>query len=238
MPTNALNTARTSLILGAAAALSLAACADLGDDADGDEAAAVEGTNGLVSSPTASTAINGLSLTNGLVVDERPLQHQRSLTDQRALQHERPVETNGLMTTDGGRKTVAYLVKCALAANDTLVKQDAERTSVHLPGGLGLCPQWKNGGIATDRACQNMVSACMMAFVNTAGVHIPIWLDSESPTIGWGVSPNYPKQEGTFFGNIMMTGNLRQHRHAGRHRAGRRTSARAPASQRASSRAA
>ena len=75
-------------------------------------------------------------------------------------------------------------------------------------GGLGLCPQWKTGGIATNRTCQNMVSACMMAYINTAGVHVPMWLDSESPAIGWGVSPSYPKQEGTFFGNIMMTGNL------------------------------
>ena len=33
-------------------------------------------------------------------------------------------------------------------------------------------------------------------------------MDSESPAIGWGVSPNYPKQEGTFFGNIIVTGNL------------------------------
>jgi hypothetical protein len=33
-------------------------------------------------------------------------------------------------------------------------------------------------------------------------------LASEAPAIGWGVSSRYPKQEGTFFGNIIMTGNL------------------------------
>jgi hypothetical protein len=48
----------------------------------------------------------------------------------------------------------------------------------------------------------------MMAFVNTAGVRIPIWLSSENPKIGWGVSPDFPLQEGTFFGNVMMTGDL------------------------------
>jgi hypothetical protein len=43
----------------------------------------------------------------------------------------------------------------------------------------------------------------MLAHVNTAGVHIPIWLVSQTLTsIGWGQSPNYPNQEGTFFGNI------------------------------------
>jgi len=48
-----------------------------------------------------------------------------------------------------------------------------------------------------------------MAHVNTSGVHIPIWLDSEAPQIGWGTSTSYPAQEGTFFGNIMETGDLR-----------------------------
>jgi len=45
-----------------------------------------------------------------------------------------------------------------------------------------------------------------MAFVNRAGIQIPIWLDSAHPTIGWGVDPEFPLQEGTFFGNIMTTG--------------------------------
>ena len=59
------------------------------------------------------------------------------------------------------------------------------------------------------RTCQNLVSACLMAHVNTAGVHIPIWMASEAPQIGWGLDlVNYPKQEGTFFGNIIETGSL------------------------------
>src|SRR5260370_40357410 len=46
------------------------------------------------------------------------------------------------------------------------------------------------------------MSACMMAHVNTAGVHIPLWLDSPLTAIGWGQSAHYPNREGTFFGNI------------------------------------
>ena len=42
----------------------------------------------------------------------------------------------------------------------------------------------------------------MMAHVNTAGVHIPLWLDSPLSAIGWGQSGTYPNQEGTYFGNI------------------------------------
>ena len=48
-----------------------------------------------------------------------------------------------------------------------------------------------------------------MAHVNTAGVHVPLWMDSTMSSIGWGVDrTNYPMQEGTFFGDIIDTGAL------------------------------
>jgi hypothetical protein len=47
-----------------------------------------------------------------------------------------------------------------------------------------------------------------MAHLNTAGVHVPIWLDSSASAIGWGKSSSYPFQEGTFWGNILITGNM------------------------------
>jgi hypothetical protein len=47
------------------------------------------------------------------------------------------------------------------------------------------------------------MSACLLAHVNTSGVHIPIWLDSEG-AIGWGQNTSYPYQEGSFFGNIFV----------------------------------
>jgi hypothetical protein len=119
---------------------------------------------------------------------------------------------NGLMTTDAGRKTVAYLVRCALASGDTLVKQDQNFQWYTFPGALGLCQAWKYGGIhgntQANRTCENILSACLMAHTNTDGVHVPIWLDSEASQIGWGTSPSYPYQEGTYFGNIMETGDL------------------------------
>jgi hypothetical protein len=114
------------------------------------------------------------------------------------------------MTTSAGRDTVAYLVKCALASGDTLVKADQNGTNYTFQGGIGLCPAWKTGDISTNWNCQEYLSACLMAHINTAGVHIPLWLDADSQKtgIGWGVDlTNYPYQEGTFFGNIMITGN-------------------------------
>jgi hypothetical protein len=107
---------------------------------------------------------------------------------------------------------VAYLVRCALASGDTLVKQDQNFQWYTFPGALGLCQAWKYGGIhgntQANRTCENILSACLMAHTNTDGVHVPIWLDSEASQIGWGTSPSYPYQEGTYFGNIMETGDL------------------------------
>ena len=49
----------------------------------------------------------------------------------------------------------------------------------------------------------------MIAHVNTSGVHVPLWLDSNDPSIGWGIDRvNYPMQEGTFFGDVLDTGAL------------------------------
>jgi hypothetical protein len=45
-----------------------------------------------------------------------------------------------------------------------------------------------------------------MAHVNVAGVHVPIWLDSPISAIGYGSSSTYPNEEGTFFGNLFVTG--------------------------------
>ena len=113
------------------------------------------------------------------------------------------------MTTSGGRKTISYLVKCALSAGDTLVKQDQNGTNYTFAGGIGLCPAWKNGGVYGNAQCMEGLSACMIAHVNTSGVHVPLWLDSNDPSIGWGIDRvNYPMQEGTFFGDILDTGAL------------------------------
>src|SRR6478672_9716885 len=73
-------------------------------------------------------SINGLASVNGLAL------------------------TNGLMTTDGGRKTVSYLVKCALKAGDYIDKQDNYGTTYRFNGSVGIAPQWKTG--ACDQDCQ------------------------------------------------------------------------------------
>jgi hypothetical protein len=172
----------------ALAAAALAGCgADLAGDSQETTGDAVASANGLA-------AINGLAATNGLAASNG-LALSNGLAGTNGL-----AATNGLMTTAAGRNTVAYLVRCALPAWDSLVKQDQNGTSYTFQGQIGVAPQWKTG--ACDSTCQENVSACMMAHVNTSGRHVALWLDGTSPAIGWGRSPSYPMQESAFFGNI------------------------------------
>ena len=109
--------------------------------------------------PTVSSRANGLSSANGLS------------------------PTTGLITTADGRKTIEYLVRCALPAGHKITKTYSGVTYT-FAGGIGLAPEWETGACGT--ACQEWVSACMMAHVNTTGQHIGLWMVGNSPALGWG----------------------------------------------------
>jgi hypothetical protein len=109
--------------------------------------------------------------------------------------------TSGLMTTPGGRDVVKYMVKCALPAGQSLTKRDAAGTSYTFPGAIGIAPEALNGPCDLD--CQERLSACMLAHVNNSNAHVGIWLVGPDPAIGWASSPDYPFQEGAFFGNLV-----------------------------------
>ena len=109
--------------------------------------------------------------------------------------------SNGLITTTEGRNTISYIVRCALPAGHSITKT-YNGTTYTFAGSLGVGAGWENG--ACDTNCQQMVSACVMAHVNTTGRHIGIYLDSPV-VLGLGRSNKYPMQEGAFFGNIFVS---------------------------------
>jgi len=84
------------------------------------------------------------------------------------------------------------------------VKQDQNGTSYTFPGLFGLGAAWETG--ACGSACQEYVSACMMAHVNTKGGHVPLWVVSAATTVGWGQDPDFPNLEGSYFGNVFLAG--------------------------------
>src|SRR6476620_216514 len=131
-------------------------CAEMEGDVGIDDSAALQTENGLrtsnglrVSNGLNGVSTNGLSLTSGLATNA-------GLS-----------ATTGLMTPSEGRDKVAYLVRCALPANTSITKG-----SYTFQGLMGMAPQWQNG--ACDTTCQENVSACILAHVNTAGIHVPL----------------------------------------------------------------
>jgi hypothetical protein len=112
----------------------------------------------------------------------------------------------GLMTSAAGRKTVQYIVKCALPAGESITKTDELGNSHTFHGLLGIAPQWRTS--ACGQMCQHAISACLGAHLNTTGTSVPIYLvgsTSDFPTIGPSLSPDYPNQEGSFFGNVFTS---------------------------------
>ena len=188
---------KTSLLAALALATTLGACAP-GAQENLDPAASTEDAlatqNGL-------TMVNGLSMTNGLSGNGLS---GNGLSGNGLLMN--PLKTGILpagtmMNTPEGRATVSYIVRCALASGKTITAKDSNNVSYNYTGAIGVAPEWELGTCNTT--CQERMSACLLAHVNTSGVHIPIWLDGEG-AIGWGQNTSYPYQEGSFFGNIFV----------------------------------
>jgi len=111
------------------------------------------------------------------------------------------VPSGAMINSTAGRATITYIVRCALATGHTINAKDSNNVSYPFTGAIGVAPEWETGTCGTT--CQERMSACLLAHVNTSGVHIPIWLDSEG-AIGWTQNSSYPYQEGSFFGNIFV----------------------------------
>ena len=164
---------------------------------------APEANEGDSATESEIVATNGLTMINGLAVNGlsgNGLRAQALVVNPLSTAVS---ATTYLMNSAQGRETLSYLVRCALPAGHNITRTDLTGASYTFAGGIGLTPEWETGTCGGD--CQRWLSACMLAHVNTAGVHVPIWIVGQNTHLGWGQSPAYPNQEGTFFGNIFTT---------------------------------
>lgn len=168
---------------------------EAGDVVQETESPAVKSENGL-SSINGLSSFNGLSSLNGLS-SFNGLSSLNGLTSINGLS-----SLNGYMTNDA-RTTLSYIIRCALPAGRTITMKGPNNTSIPFSGQMGVAPSWETG--ACDAGCQERVSACVLAHVNTSGQHVGLWLVSDIPSLGWGRSTSYPYQEGSFFGNIFVS---------------------------------
>ncbi len=158
------------------------------------EDAATAGMNGLAD-------VNGLRSLNGLR-GSNGLRARNGLSLDGGLSGGLDPDSI-MMSTEVGRTLASYVVKCALPADRTLQKSDSKGTRYIFPGMVGVAPEWERG--ACGQTCQEWMTACILALVNTTGTHVPVWMMAEHPAVGFGQSPAYPQQEGSFFGNIFSS---------------------------------
>ena len=75
-----------------------------------------------------------------------------------------------------------YLVECALSPGQGVEWQDPFDPSAEplkTEGLAGLCPEWESGPFPVGRACEERVSACILARNNAMGVHVEISVRGE-----------------------------------------------------------
>jgi hypothetical protein len=185
MTENALKTSWLAASLALAAALG--GCQPSGDAASPAAESELGATNGL-------SMLNGLSMTNGLSMVNGLSGNGLSGNGLLMTALKTGVVTGGtFVNSSSGRNTLTYIVRCALPSGHSISAKDSGGTSYSFSGGIGVAPEWETGTCNTT--CQERMTACLLAHVNTSGVHIPIWLDSEG-AIGWGQNSSYPFQEG------------------------------------------
>jgi hypothetical protein len=156
--------------------------------------------------------LNGLSL-NGLSLNGLSL-NGLSLNG---------LSLNGLSTTDfstwfngnpaGNDQLMRYMVRCAVAANETRTFTNPNTGATYTwQGGLGLAPAWAGGAPAT-LAEQQVISACLAAHANNYGLHVPISLlgrDASGTAIPYSSEEmaTFPRKESCFFGNVFKNEGL------------------------------
>lgn len=139
------------------------------------------------------TLSNGFSVSNGLAVGNG-LSLSNGLAYSNGLS-----ASNGFMTHSAGRQLIKYIVECALPSGDYLSKN-----GYIFYGKIGLAPEWKYGSCGT--ACQEWVSACLLARTNEYGLTVNIDMRADDPAIGTAPGNwSFTEQEGAFFGNLFRS---------------------------------
>ncbi len=108
----------------------------------------------------------------------------------------------------GTQKFFEYMIQCALPATSTVSLSFAGET-YDFPGSVGLAPEWLTG--PCEQACQEWVSACLFARVNTFGVTVALYLDGDHPAFReeeeggpTRIDSGYVVEEGAFYGNMFL----------------------------------
>ncbi len=113
------------------------------------------------------------------------------------------LEAQGVMSTDGGRELMSYIVGCAMPTGQSLTLQDPNGVTYTYPGWIGLAPAWATR--APTVAERRWVTACLLARTNVNGVPVNISMRSDAnPILVTSATERatYTQVEGAFFGDL------------------------------------
>ena len=192
----------TTAALSIGAVVGMVGCDEQGGDESESSSAAVATDNGL-SGVNGLYGVNGITGVNGLygvngIMGVNGISGVNGLYGSTASAPDRPDDED-----DGpAHGPVHRLVRARFLADPQ--QAGPVRQTLQLHGIDGPRANWLNGGIsATD---EMNVSACLISRINSAGMHVPLWMVGATTQIGWGYDPGYPAQEGSYFGNVMRAG--------------------------------
>jgi hypothetical protein len=150
----------------------------------------LKGTNGL-------TTVKGLTTNNGLTVNCAGKTYPSQCTGEPdgVLS-----ASTGLMTNEDGVDFASYLIRCALPSTSTIEIKKWDGALVALPGEVGMAPEWEEG--QCDEACQEKVSACLLALTNDSGAHVTV--EVTAPWHNTGTNHEWTVSEAVFYGNLFL----------------------------------
>lgn len=109
------------------------------------------------------------------------------------------------------RQLLRYIYNCAMDASQSTQIFDGPELIIALQGGVGLAPEWGQGGGACDEGCQRWVTACLLARANAFGATVKISMRApdDAPThvqkaleVSAEEANKYWLREGAFYGNL------------------------------------
>ena len=159
------------------------------------------------------TTINGLATRNGLkTLNGLPINCDGNRVPGSTCTGEPDgllKRSGGLMSSDNGKMLASYLVKCALTSSQEVRVKDYAGNLVSMKGSIGLAPEWLGNAANPDglcsSACEEKVSACLLAHTNRSGANVPILLSGPQSVLGSSYDlNNYPYMEGVYYGNLFV----------------------------------
>jgi hypothetical protein len=118
--------------------------------------------------------------------------------------------TANALTDPNARELFKYMVSCALPSTAS-VDLTIAGVDYSFPGELSLAPKWGLPGGSCNTACQEWVSACVLARIDYLGQKVNISLRGANAALTPSAAElaTYTYREGTYYGNLFLAPQVR-----------------------------